>query len=126
MLSKHKNKRALTYKTGKLNYRFFYVNYLKAFNQLETYKEHITKLFFYNIALVIADGSDARVGSLTADTERFLKWRSIDGNSLDPHGEVGHTQTLIEGLFNRQNLLDVIQYFMILDLVQVVQLLLQD
>jgi type I restriction enzyme, R subunit len=51
----------------------------EAFNQLETYKEHITKLFFYNIALVIADGSDARVGSLTADTERFLKWRSIDG-----------------------------------------------
>ena len=85
----------------------------EAFNQLETYKEHITKLFFYNIALVIADGSDARVGSLTADTERFLKWRSIDGINLDPHGAFGHTQTLIEGLFNKQNLLDVIQYFMI-------------
>jgi type I restriction enzyme R subunit len=85
----------------------------EAFNQLETYKEHITKLFFYNIALVIADGSDARVGSLTADTERFLKWRSIDGIQLDPHGAFGHTQTLIEGLFNHQNLLDVIQYFMI-------------
>jgi type I restriction enzyme R subunit len=85
----------------------------EAFNQLETYKEHITKLFFYNIALVIADGPDARVGSLTADTERFLKWRSIDGNGLDPYGFYGHTQTLIEGLFNKQNLLDVIQYFMI-------------
>jgi type I restriction enzyme R subunit len=85
----------------------------EAFNQLETYKEHITKLFFYNIALVIADGSDARVGSLTADTERFLKWRSIDGVNLDPHGAFGHTQTLIEGLFDKQNLLDVIQYFMI-------------
>jgi type I restriction enzyme R subunit len=85
----------------------------EAFNQLETYKEHITKLFFYNVALVIADGSDARVGSLTADTERFLKWRSIDGVNLDPHGAFGHTQTLIEGLFAKQNLLDVIQYFMI-------------
>ena len=85
----------------------------EAFNQLETYKEHITKLFFYNVALVIADGSDARAGSLTADTERFLKWRSIDGTGLDPHGSFGHTQTLIEGLFNKQNLLDVIQYFMI-------------
>ena len=85
----------------------------EAFNQLETYKEHITKLFFYNIALVIADGSDARVGSLTADTERFQKWRSIDGVNLDPHGVFGHTQTLIEGLFNKQNLIDVIQYFMI-------------
>ena len=85
----------------------------EAFNQLETYKEHITKLFFYNIALVIADGSDARVGSLTADTERFLKWRSIDGIELDPYGARGHTQTLIQGLFNKQNLTDVIQYFMI-------------
>ena len=85
----------------------------EAFNQLETYKEHITKLFFYNVALVIADGSDARAGSLSADTERFLKWRSIDGNGLDPHGSFGHTQTLIEGLFNQKNLLDVIQYFMI-------------
>jgi len=85
----------------------------EAFNQLETYKEHITKLFFYNVALVIADGSDARAGSLTADTERFLKWRSINGTSLDPHGSFGHTQTLIEGLFSKQNLLDVIQYFMI-------------
>jgi type I restriction enzyme R subunit len=85
----------------------------EAFNQLDTYKQHITKLFFYNVALVIADGSDARVGSLTAGTERFLKWRSIDGINLDPHGAFGHTQTLIEGLFNKENLLDVIQYFMI-------------
>lgn len=85
----------------------------EAFNQLETYKEHVTKLFFYNVALVIADGSDARVGSLTADAERFLKWRSIDGVNLDPHGAFGHTQTLIEGLFAKENLLDVIQYFMI-------------
>jgi type I restriction enzyme R subunit len=85
----------------------------EAFNQLETYKEHITKLFFYNIALVIADGPDARVGSLTADRERFLKWRSVDGMKLDPYGAFGHTQTLFEGLFDKQNLLDVIEYFMI-------------
>lgn len=85
----------------------------EAFNQLETYKEHITRLFFYNIALAIADGSDARAGSLTADRERFLKWRSINGEELDPHGSFGHAQTLIEGLFNKRNLLDVIQYFTI-------------
>ena len=85
----------------------------EAFNQLETYKEHITRLFFYNVALAIADGSDARAGSLTADRERFLKWRSINGEELDPHGSFGHAQTLIEGLFNKKNLLDVIQYFTI-------------
>lgn len=85
----------------------------EAFNQLETYKEHITRLFFYNVALAIADGSDARAGSMTADRERFLKWRSINGEELDPHGSFGHAQTLIEGLFNKRNLLDVIQYFTI-------------
>ena len=85
----------------------------EAFNQLETYKEQITRLFFYNVALVIADGSDARSGSLTADRERFLKWRSVDGELLDPHGSFGHAQTLVEGLFNKSNLLDVIRHFTI-------------
>jgi type I restriction enzyme R subunit len=85
----------------------------EAFNQLHTYKKHITRLFFYNVALAIADGADARAGSLTADRERFLKWRSVDGEKLDPHGAFGHAQSLIEGLFDRRNLLDVIQYFSI-------------
>ena len=39
----------------------------QAFNQLQTYKEQISRLFFYNSTLVIADGADARAGSLTAD-----------------------------------------------------------
>lgn len=85
----------------------------EAFNQLQTYKKHISRLFFYNVALAIADGADARAGSLTADRERFLKWRSVDGEKLDPHGAFGHAQSLIEGLFDRRNLLDVIQYFSI-------------
>ena len=65
----------------------------QAFNQLQTYKEQISRLFFYNSTLVIADGFDARTGSLTADKERFLRWRSTDGLNLDPHGEFGNTQT---------------------------------
>lgn len=88
-------------------------NIWKAFNQIQTYKDQISRLFYYNVALVIADGSDARVGSLTADKERFLKWRSVDGFERDPHGSFGHTQTLIEGLLNPKNLLEVIQHFTI-------------
>jgi type I restriction enzyme R subunit len=83
----------------------------QAFNQLQTYKAQITKLFYYNSTLVIADGVDARMGSLTADKERFLKWRSSDGEARDPHGQFGHTQTLVEGLFNRQTVLRLIQHF---------------
>ena len=82
-----------------------------AFEQLQTYKAQISRLFYYNSVLVIADGPDARMGSLTADKERFLKWRSVDGFELDPHGSFGHTQTLLEGLFTKQQVLDVIQSF---------------
>ncbi len=83
----------------------------QAYNQLHTYKEQISKLFYYNSVLVIADGADARMGSLTSERERFLKWRSVDGEVRDPYGAFGHTQTLIEGLFNKRHVLDIIQHF---------------
>jgi type I restriction enzyme R subunit len=83
----------------------------QAFEQLQTYKTQISRLFYYNSVLMIADGADARMGSLTADQERFLKWRSIDGDVRDPNGSFGHTQTLIEGLFNKSHVLDMIQHF---------------
>jgi len=82
-----------------------------AFNQLQTYKEQIGRLFFCNVALVIADGVEAKAGSLTADMERFMVWRSIDGDELDPHGEFGQDQTLFEGLFAKQNILNIINNF---------------
>jgi type I restriction enzyme R subunit len=83
----------------------------QAFEQLQTYKAQISRLFYYNSVLMIADGADARMGSLTADQERFLKWRSVDGEERDPYGTFGHTQTLIEGLFNKRHVLDMIQHF---------------
>ena len=83
----------------------------QAFEQLQTYKAQISRLFYYNSVLMIADGADARMGSLTADQERFLKWRSIDGEARDPYGTFGHTQTLIEGLYNKRHVLDMIQHF---------------
>ena len=79
-----------------------------AFNQLQTYKEQIGRLFYYNSSLVIADGAEAKSGSLTADWERFMVWRSIDGQELDPHGEFGQDQTLFEGLFAKQHVLSII------------------
>jgi type I restriction enzyme R subunit len=83
----------------------------EAYEQLQTYKAQISRLFYYNSVLVIADGVDARMGSLTADRERFLKWRSIDGETRDPNGEFGQTETLIKGLFNKRHVLDMIQSF---------------
>ena len=55
-----------------------------AFNQLQTYKAHVPSLFVYNALLLISDGLQARVGSLTADRERFGPWRTIEGEALAP------------------------------------------
>ena len=84
-----------------------------AHNQLQTYKEQIPKLFYTNALLAVADGADARMGSLTADKERFLRWRSIDGVERDPHGLFGHGQTMIEGLFTPEHILEMLRYFTI-------------
>ncbi len=46
-----------------------------AFNQLQTYKNDIPSLFPYNEILVVSDGTEARVATLTADWERFMPWR---------------------------------------------------
>ena len=50
-----------------------------AHNQLQTYKAQIPSLFRTNAVLVTSDGITARVGSLTADQERFMPWRTTDG-----------------------------------------------
>ncbi len=87
----------------------------KAFDQLQTYKEQIPDLFITNELLVISDGVTARVGSLTADKERFMEWRTIDGRDLDPLGQVREAETLIRGLFRRDLLLDFLHNFILFE-----------
>lgn len=86
-----------------------------SWKQLQTYKEEIPDLFIYNELLVIADLREARVGSLTADYERFGRWRTIDGETLDPLGKSNETETLIRGLFRRDFLLEYIRDFVLFE-----------
>jgi type I restriction enzyme R subunit len=83
----------------------------QAYNQLQTYKEQISRLFYYNSSLVIADGVDARVGSLTANRERFMMWRSVDGIERDPFGQFLHTKTLIHGLYAKDTVVNLIRNY---------------
>ena len=53
-----------------------------AYHQFQTYKEQIPSLFDYNAALVISDGLAARIGSLTANKDWFLPWRTIGGEEI--------------------------------------------
>jgi len=86
-----------------------------AYNQLQTYKDNIPDLFNTNGVLVISDGVQARMGSLTATQERFMRWRTIDGEVVDPLGAHQDLETLIRGLFNKETFLNYIRYFCIFE-----------
>ncbi|CAJ3502072.1 type I restriction-modification system endonuclease [Burkholderia pseudomallei] len=81
-----------------------------AFNQLQTYKKQIPALFHTNALLVTSDGIVARVGSLSSDLERFMPWRTTDGNDVAPKG-APELSTLIEGVFEHRRLLDLLCHF---------------
>ncbi len=83
---------------------------LGAFNQLQTYKKQIPALFNTNALLVTSDGIAARVGSLSADLERFMPWRTTDGTDIAPKG-APELSTLIEGIFEHRRLLDLLCHF---------------
>jgi type I restriction enzyme R subunit len=81
-----------------------------AYNQLQTYKTQIASLFRTNAILVTSDGITARVGSLTADQERFMPWRTADGQVIAPKGKP-ELNTLVEGIFDRRRFLDLVRDF---------------
>ncbi len=83
---------------------------LGAFNQLQTYKQQIPALFHTNALLVTSDGIAARIGSLSADLERFMPWRTTDGTDVAPKG-APELSTLIEGVFEHRRLLDLLCHF---------------
>jgi type I restriction enzyme, R subunit len=83
---------------------------LGAFNQLQTYKQQIPALFNTNALLVTSDGIAARVGSLSADLERFMPWRTTDGKDIAAKG-LPELSTLIEGVFERSRLLTLLRDF---------------
>ncbi len=87
----------------------------KAFEQIQTYKAQILDVFQYNEILVISDGSEARMGSLSANAERYMQWRTIDGISLDPLGQFNELETLIRGILAPAYLLDYLRFFVLFE-----------
>jgi type I restriction enzyme R subunit len=87
---------------------------LKAYHQIQTYKDEIEDLFIYNEALIISDGINARIGSLTATDERFMYWRTIKNENDKPLLEY-ELDTLIKGFFTKELFLDYIQNFVLFE-----------
>jgi len=85
-----------------------------AFNQLQTYKQQIPSLFAFNEAMVISDGVQARIGTLTADKEWFMPWRTIEGETL-ADAYLPQLQVVLEGVFDKQRFLDLVRHFIVFE-----------
>lgn len=85
---------------------------IEAFHQLQTYKEEIPSLFRSNFLLVTSDGVHARYGSISADLDRFMRWRTADGVATAGPDELEQS-VLIAGLFDKRTLLDLLRGFVV-------------
>lgn len=85
-----------------------------AFNQLQTYKQFIPSLFTANALLVISDGTEARLGSLTADRERFMPWRTIDGVEVAPLS-YPQLEVLLKGVFEPSCFLSLLRSYTVFE-----------
>lgn len=85
-----------------------------AFNQIETYKETIPSLFVYNAFNIISDGINAQAGSLTANTEWYKAWKTMDGNNIAP-SSIPELEVLLRGMMDKARFLDIIKSFIMYD-----------
>jgi len=86
----------------------------KAFNQIETYKEQIPSLFQFNGILVISDGIKARAGTVTSKWERFMPWKTIEGEK-EALKVMPQMDVLFRGMFKKEVLLDLIRHFIVFE-----------
>jgi type I restriction enzyme R subunit len=89
-----------------------------AYAQLQTYKAEIPSLLHYNAALIVSDGLQARIGSVTANQEWFKVWRTVDdedGSPVEASKTALELEVLIKGVFARERFLDLLQHFIVFE-----------
>ncbi len=86
-----------------------------AWQQLQTYKSELPTLFSMNELLVVSDGLEARVGTLTAGKEWFKPWRTISGEGLADEG-VPQLEVTIQGLCRPDRLLTMLRDFIVFEI----------
>lgn len=85
-----------------------------AFEQIQTYKATIPRLFNYNAVCVVSDGMECKAGSLSADFSRFMAWKTVDGKR-EASRFVPQLETLIKGMLNPATLLDLVRNFIVFE-----------
>ena len=85
-----------------------------AWQQLQTYKAELPSLFSMNELLVVSDGTEARLGTLTAGQEWFKSWRTVSGEGLAEVTAL-ELRVLIEGVCAPERLLPLIRDFIVFE-----------
>lgn len=84
-----------------------------AFNQIQTYKNEISSLFAYNEICILADHvKNAVVGTISADMDRFVGWKSTDGKKV---AKTNDLEILIKGVFAKERILDIVKNFIVFE-----------
>ena len=81
----------------------------EAFLQLRNYMHEIPSLFVYNAFLAMSDLAISKAGTITADEDRFMEWKTKDGSYENT--QYAQFDTFIEGMFEKARLLDIIKNF---------------
>mgnify|MGYP006413169281 FL=1 len=84
-----------------------------AYNQFQTYKEQLPTLFRFNEILVVSDGIEARVGTISSEKERFMQWKTIDGKKENKG--LTEIEILLRGMCDKSRLLDIIRNFIVFE-----------
>ena len=75
---------------------------------LTHYKQQIPALFWTNALLIASNGTDSRVGSLTADWERWVEWKRIEREDEPRRVSL---EVMLRGTCDRTRLLDLVENF---------------
>ncbi len=82
-----------------------------AFHQIRNYMQDIPSMFYYNAICVISDLSTNKAGTITSGIDRFMEWKTKDGNYED--AAYAQFDTFYEGMFQRERLLDIVKNFIL-------------
>lgn len=82
-----------------------------AYLQLKNYMQAIPNLFRFNTFSIISDMIITLAGTITADKDRYMQWKSSDGKTEEERTYI--FDILYKGMFQKQNLLNLIQNFVI-------------
>ena len=85
-----------------------------AWQQLQTYKADLPSLFSMNTTMIVSDGLEARMGTLTAGREWFKRWRTVEGDDL-ADAKLAQLQVLLEGVCDQQRFFALLRDFIVFD-----------